>query len=235
MAKATAAKKAPGTAALPRPVVPKIVAPRGYRQESSILVDAGGSWGAKLLKGQVVRFIDLEGQQAVDFLCYNAHDTRDRYNAANTMKMAENLYLNTGTVLYGEYATALMKVAGSSCPNHDTIGGCCSVEINQLRYGVRTHSCRSNFIHELSKFRMGEADIVANVNWFMSVPVGADGHMAISDSPSQPGDHVDVEALTDVLVFISNCPQKYNPACGYNPTPIRAEVYSPARAARKGA
>jgi uncharacterized protein YcgI (DUF1989 family) len=62
----------------------------------------------------VVRFIDLEGQQAVDFLCYNANDTRDRYNAANTMKMAENLYLNTGTVLYGEYATPLMKEEESS-------------------------------------------------------------------------------------------------------------------------
>ena len=114
-----AAKKAPVAAAFPRPAVPKIAVPRGLRQVSSTLVDAGASWGAKLLKGQVVRFIDLEGQQAVDFLCYNASDTRDRYNAANTMKMAENLYLNTGTVLYGEYATPLMKVLASNCPNHE--------------------------------------------------------------------------------------------------------------------
>jgi len=207
-------------------------APRGYRKVASVLVDPGGSWGARLARGQVVRFVDLDGQQAVDFLCYNAHDTRDRYNAANTMKMAGNLYLNTGTVLYGEYATPLMKVVGSTCPNHDTIGGCCSVEINELRYGRRTHSCRANFLHELSKFRMGESDIVANVNWFMSVPIGADGQMAISDSPSKAGDHVDVEALTDVLAVISNCPQKYNPACGYNPTPVRVEVYSRSGARR---
>jgi urea carboxylase-associated protein 1 len=226
MARAAAVNKATGARAFPMPAVPKIAAPRGYRLASSTLVDAGGSWGAKLLKGQVVRFIDLEGQQAVDFLCYNAEDTRDRYNAANTMKMSENLYLNTGTVLYGEYATPLMKVVASSCPNHDTIGGCCSVEMNQVRYGRRTHSCRSNFLHELGKFRMGEPDIVANVNWFMSVPVGTDGHMAISDSPSQPGAYVDVEALVDVLAVISNCPQKYNPACGYNPTPVQVEVYS---------
>lgn len=207
-------------------------APSGYRKVASVLVDPGGSWGARLARGQVVRFVDLDGQQAVDFLCYNAHDTRDRYNAANTMKMAGNLYLNTGTVLYGEYATPLMKVVASSCPNHDTIGGCCSIEMNELRYGRRTHSCRANFLHELSKFRMGEPDIVANVNWFMSVPVGGDGQMAISDSPSKAGDHVDVEALTDVLAVISNCPQKYNPACGYNPTPVRVEVYSPSAARR---
>jgi urea carboxylase-associated protein 1 len=179
-----------------------------------------------------VRFVDLEGQQAVDFLCYNARDMRDRYNAANTMKMAGNAYLNTGTVLYGEYATKLMKIVASSCPNHDTIGGCCSAEMNYLRYAKRTHSCRANFLHELSKFGMGEPDIVANVNWFMSVPVGSDGRMAISDSPSKAGDYVEVEALTDVIVVISNCPQKYNPACGYNPTPVRIETFSRARAAR---
>jgi urea carboxylase-associated protein 1 len=210
----------------------RTAAPRGYRQTSSVIVDPGGSWGALVAAGDLVRFVDIEGQQAVDFLCYNAHDTRDRYNAANTMKMAENVYLNAGTVLYGEYATRLMKIAASSCPNHDTIGGCCSVEMNWLRYGRRTHSCRANFLHELSKFGMGEADIVANVNWFMSVPVARNGGMAISDSPSKPHDYVDVEALTDVIAVISNCPQKYNPACGYNPTPVLVEAYTRARAPR---
>ena len=207
-------------------------APKGYRQTTSLTVDPGGSWSAVLRAGDLVRFVDLEGQQAVDFLCYNAGDVRDRYNAANTMKMAQNAYINAGTVLYGEYATALMRVAASTCPDHDTIGGCCSMEMNWLRYGKRTHSCRANFIHELAKFGMGEADIVSNVNFFMSVPVGADGHMAIVDSPSKPGDFVDVEALTDVIAIISNCPQKYNPAAGYNPSPVRVETYTKQRAAR---
>lgn len=206
---------------------------KGYRQTNAVITDPGGSWGAVLHKGDVVRFIDLEGQQAVDFLCYNALDTRDRYNAANTMKMAGNLYVNTGTVLYGEYATPLMKIIASSCPNHDTIGGCCSVEMNLLRYGRRTHSCRANFIHELVKFGMAETDIVANVNFFMSVPVGRNGHMAIADSPSKAGDYVDVEAITDVIAVISNCPQKYNPACGYNPSPVRVETYSKQGATRR--
>jgi len=190
-----------------------------------VIVDPGGSWGARLARGELVRIVDLHGQQAVDFLCYNARNVRDRYNAANTMKMAENVYLNAGTVLYGEYATALMKLVASSCPNHDTIGGCCSLEMNLLRYGKRTHSCRANFLHELSRFGMGEADIVANANFFMSVPVGRDGRMAISDSPSNPGDFVDVVALTEVIAVMSNCPQRYNPASGYDPSAVRVETW----------
>jgi urea carboxylase-associated protein 1 len=213
-------------------VAKKQAAPKGYVRASSVLIDPGASWGAVIPAGDRVRFIDVEGQQAVDFLCYNALDTRDRYNAANTMKMAENVFLNAGTVLYGEYATPLIRIVNSSCPNHDTIGGCCSVEMNLLRYGKRTHSCRANFIHELSKFGMGEADIVANVNFFMSVPVGRDGYMAISESPSKAGDFVDLEALSDVLAVVSNCPQKYNPACGYSPSPVRIETYARRRPRR---
>jgi len=79
---------------------------------------------------------------------------------------------------------------------------------------------------------MGEPDIVANVNFFMSVPVGRDGHMAIADSPSKAGDYVDVEALTDVIAVISNCPQKYNPACGYRPTAVQVETFTRAQARR---
>src|SRR5262245_23295668 len=110
-------------------------APKGYRQTTSVIVDPGGSWSARLAKGDLVRLVDLEGRQAVDFLCYNARDVRDRYNAANTMKLSQSIYINAGTVLYGEYATALMEVSASSCTNHDTIGGCCSLEMNLLRYG----------------------------------------------------------------------------------------------------
>ena len=57
----------------------RIGAPKGYRLATSVTVDPGGSWGARLARGDVVRFIDLEGQQAVDFLCYNASDTRQLY------------------------------------------------------------------------------------------------------------------------------------------------------------
>lgn len=205
---------------------------RGFRRSSSLVVDPGGSWSGVVAAGDRVRFIDLEGKQAVDFLCYSAADTRDRYNAANTMKMAESAYLNAGAILYGEYATPLMRIVASSCPDHDTLGGCCSAEMNYLRYGKRTHSCRANFLHELSKFGMGEADIVANVNWFMNVPVGRDGHMAIAEGRSKPGDYVEVEALADVIAVISNCPQKYNPASGYNPTPVRVETCTKVRTVR---
>ena len=193
------------------------------------IVPACEPWSARIRTGEVLRLIDLEGQQAVDFLCYSAANPTERYNAANTIKLNKNIYLGNGCVLWSVRARKMMTIVEDTCGSHDTLGGCCSIEIDQVRYGVtNTQGCQSNFEAELAKHGLGEKDIVANVNFFMYVPVEADGGLAIADGLSKPGDHVDLRAEMDLLVVISNCPERGNPAAGFKPTPIHAIVYSPA-------
>jgi uncharacterized protein YcgI (DUF1989 family) len=67
--------------------------------------------------------------------------------------------------------------------------------------------------------------MVANLNFFMYVPVGADGAMDMGPSISKPGDYVELRAEMDVLAVISNCPQMNNSVNDFNPTPVRALVY----------
>ena len=193
------------------------------------IVPARGSWSRSIAKGERLRIVDLEGKQAVDFLCYNAHDHADRYAAADTMKInPAGIFLSTGTVLYSVGLTPLFTIVADTCGKHDTIGGCCSAESNRLRYGVDgTPNCRDNFLRALARFGLGKKDIVANVNFFMNVPVEPDGAMAIADGYSKAGDYVDLRAETDVLVAISNCPQVHNPCNGGRPTPIRLLTYAP--------
>jgi uncharacterized protein len=143
----------------------------------------------------------------------------------NTMKLQGNVYVQKGTVLYSDRCNALFTVIEDTCGSHDTIAGCCSEAANFLRYGVRnTPSCRANFLEILEKFGLGGGDIVCNVNFFMNVPVGRDGRMAIVDGISKPGSYVDLRAERDTIAAISNCPQMHNPCNGYNPTPIRCVV-----------
>ena len=192
-------------------------------------VQPGSPWGRRLSEGQRLRIIDLEGQQAVDFLCYNSADPSDRYNAANTMKLGANIYLSKGTCLWSDRAKQLMTIVEDTCGKHDTIGGCCTAEINELRYQVQgTRNCRDTFEEALSEFGLGRGDIAENVNFFMHVPVAEDGHMAIADGISKPGDYVDLVAEMDVICVISNCAQRHNPCNGYNPTPVRIIAYDPA-------
>jgi uncharacterized protein len=189
------------------------------------IIPADGHWGRVVRRGQTLRIIDLEGQQAVDFLCYNAEDPSERYNAADTMKYAGTIFLTTGHGIYSDMGRRLFTIVEDTCGRHDTIGGCCSAESNEVRYGVKdTPSCRQNFLRALTPFGLGKKDIVANVNWFMNVPVGPDGTMGIVDGQSKAGDYVDLRADMDVLAVISNCPQTRNPCNGFNPTSIRVIV-----------
>jgi len=196
------------------------------------IIGAGRSWNSTIEKGQMLRIVDLEGKQAVDFLCYNAHDFDDRYAAADTTKINETgIFLTTGTVLYSVGLTPLFTIVADTCGKHDTIGGCCSAELNSFRYGVgHQPNCRENFLQELAKYDLGKSDLAANVNFFMYVPIGPNGEMDMGPSISKPGDYVDLRAETDALAVISNCPQINNPVNDYNPTPIRVIIWKPDQA-----
>ena len=124
----------------------------------------------------------------------------------------------------------MMTIIEDTCGYHDTIFGCCSFELDDVRYGERNpECCQRNFERELSKHGLGERDVVSNINFFMNVPVDADGRAAIVDGRSKPGDFVDLRAEMDVLAVASNCPEALNPAAGGKPTPIRAVIYRPPR------
>ena len=47
---------------------------------------AGDGWIHEIKLGQTFRIVDLEGNQAVDTLFYNAHDITDRYSAQDTIR-----------------------------------------------------------------------------------------------------------------------------------------------------
>jgi len=190
-------------------------------------VPARAPWSARLAPGEVLRLIDLEGNQAVDFLCYNAGDPAERYHAANTIKVARNIFIGLGSVLRSNLARPMMTVIADTCGGHDTIFGCCSFEVDRVRYGrTNAESCHHNFERELARHGIGPEHMAPNVNFFMNVPVGPDGAARIGASQSKPGDYVDLRAEMPILAVLSNCPEELNPATGANgPTPVRAIVW----------
>lgn len=194
----------------------------GRVMSDDVVPTAANYYAREIRAGEYLRIIDLGGQQAVDFLCYDLADKEIRYNNANSIKLNRTIYVSRGFRLYSDLAEVLMTVTEDTVGGHDTIGGACSSQVNWLRYGIPgTCSCRDNFLAALKTFGMSARDIHSNINWFMNVPVGADGSAQIEDGKSIPGDFVELRAEKDVLVIMSNCPQFFNPCSGWNPTPIR--------------
>ncbi|WP_420138978.1 urea amidolyase associated protein UAAP2 [Sphingomonas sp.] len=191
------------------------------------VVPARAPWSHPIRAGQSLRIIDLEGNQAVDFLLYAAANDAERYSAQDTVAAQENIFLRTGSVLLSNEGRPMMTITATSVDYHDTIGGACSCESNSLRYGHHTkaqHSCVDNFLVANLRHGRGKRDMVSNVNFFMNVPVTADGALGIVDGISAPGLTVDLRAEMDVIVVVSNCPQINNPCNGFNPTPVRMVV-----------
>lgn len=195
------------------------------------VVAAGAPWSGIVRRGQVLRIVDTEGSQGVDFLCYNADQPDERYHASNTLKASLTLKLGKGHVLYSDDARPLFTIIEDTCGGHDTIGGCCSAPSNMMLYGAANcPGCRENFLIALGYHGLGRRDIVPNINFFCDVPVAGDRSLSEAvfvESHSRPGDFVDLRAEMDALAIISNCPQINNPCNDGSPTAIRVTIWTP--------
>ena len=202
--------------------------PRTIRVDE--VIPARAPWDARVQAGETLRILDLEGNQAVDFLLYSADDDAERYSAQDTITAQGNILLRTGSILMSNEGRPMARISATTVAYHDTIGGACSCESNTLRYGHHTksqHACVDNFLLSHTRHGRGKRDMVSNINWFMNVPVEADGTLGIVDGISAPGLYVDLVMLMDVIAVISNCPQINNPCNGFNPTPVRIVIANP--------
>lgn len=204
------------------------------KPETAVLrdtVDSGDYWLGTVKKGQTFRILDLLGNQAADILFYNANHPEERYSAMDTIREQGNVYLSTGSQLRTNENRTMLEIVADTCGRHDTLGGACATESNTVRYDLEKramHACRDSWmlaINEHPEFGLSKRDIGHNINFFMNVPITADGGLTFEDGISGAGKYVELKALMDVTVLISNCPQLNNPCNGYNPTPIEFIVW----------
>ena len=196
------------------------------------IVEAGAYYLRPLAEGDVMRITDLEGNQAVDTLFFNADDPHERYSAFDTIRAQGNLYLTAGTTLLSDLGNEMLEIIADTCGRHDTLGGACAGESNTVRYALdkrSMHSCRDSWLlalNEHTEWNLTKRDIAHNINFFMNVPVTPTGGLTFEDGISAAGKYVELEARMNVLVLISNCPQLNNPCNGYNPTPVEIAVWA---------
>lgn len=195
------------------------------------VVPAGDYWVHRVARGQHLRLVDLEGNQAADTLFYCAEDPSERYSAVDTIRAQRNVYLGVGTVLRSTLDRPMLTIVADTVGRHDTLGGACATESNTVRYALEKktmHACRDSWllaVGEHPELGLTKRDLTHNINFFMNVPVTPDGGLTFADGVSGPGKYVELRAEMDVLALVSNCPQLNNPCNAYNPTPIEVMIF----------
>lgn len=191
---------------------------------------AGEPWMKMLKRGQIIRMVDLEGNQAVDTIFYSAADPHEHYSLTHTIQDQGSLYLGVGSRLMSSEGRPMLTIVADTCGRHDTLGGACASESNTVRYAIEKrfmHSCRDNYMLAIahSPYPLNKRDVVSNINFFMNVPVTPEGRLTFEDGISAPGKYVELRAEMDLIVLVSNCPQLNNPCNAYNPTPVRFLIW----------
>jgi uncharacterized protein YcgI (DUF1989 family) len=70
----------------------------------------GGYWTRTLDRWQRLRIVDVDGRQACSLLAYNADQPSERFNAPDTVKIQNQIFLTTGRVLFSDLGRVLFSI-----------------------------------------------------------------------------------------------------------------------------
>jgi hypothetical protein len=198
-------------------------------------IPGGGYWTRVLPRWTTLRITDVDGAGGAALLAYNADAPSERYNAPDTTKVQNMVFLTAGQVLFSDMGRVLLSITADAAGDHETLAGGTTPATVAARHGDagsylllrngRHTNDRDNFIAALGRHGLDKRDIVPNVNLFSRVEVGDDGSLRWVPGVTRPGAWVDLRAEIDVLVAVSATPHVLDPSPTWNPGSVRFTVW----------
>lgn len=189
-----------------------------------------GGWYCtfELHAGEALRVALDHGPSSVALVAWNAADTSERLNYADTIKVQWTAALQRGRVLFSDMGRVMLSLTEDSCGAHDALMGGSNAAANAARYAGGPHrNTRDNLVLAALKAGLDRRDIPALVTLFAPVTVGAEGRFAWNAAGRRTGDFVDLRAEMDLLVTLSNCPHPLDPDPDYAPNPVAVTRFRP--------
>ena len=207
---------------MPPPVAPADPRPAGPRR-----IPAKTGTALLLNAGERLRVTDPGGQQVADLIAFAAADPREYLSNGRTFDYEETILLTAGHALWSNRSRKLLKITADDCGRHDFLLTPCSPEMYRILYGLEDHpSCFANLRDALGPHGVEPDAIPTTFNCFMNVSFRPDGRIRVDPPLSRPGDAVEFEALTDLIVGLTACPSETTNAGSVGP--IDFEILPPA-------
>ncbi len=186
--------------------------------------------GVRLKAGQIIRVIDIEGEQVMDTVTLNANDPTEHSSMPWSNFLNRSWRLRKGHTIYSIRCNPMFKIVEDTVGVNYSGSGFCTAESNFTRYGVpHTRNCGDNLAAAFAKFGIPRHLCAESGEFaiFMNVGFDPDGTCEIRAPMSKAGDFMDLEAQMDVTLALSVCPQERNPCNNFRAKPMRIIVYEP--------
>ena len=193
----------------------------------------GGYWTRTLDRWQRLRIVDVDGRQACSLLAYNADQTSERFNAPDTVKIQNQIFLTTGRVLFSDLGRVLFSIVADTSGHHDALAGFGDAGLDRTRYAPGTYrdlhnefhrNARDNFVMALGRHGLGRRDLVMSFNPFARVRVAPAGALEWEAGAGAVGTSIELRAEMRVLVALSATPHVLDPNPEYEPGALRIQV-----------
>lgn len=193
----------------------------------------GGKWSGRIGKGKQIRFTAMEAGANLSMMMVHAHDLSERYNMPDTLKAQHTFHLTKGNVLMSDNGRVLASITNDSLGWHDTVSGYSTRAETDEKYGKTSYQERrnewlrsgeENFAVELFRNGLHLRDLASVVNWFSKVKVDDKGNLSYCFDHCKKGDSVTLRTEMDVLLFLSNTPNRLDPRTKYPAVPVLMEV-----------
>jgi len=177
-----------------------------------------------LERGQIVRIIDVQGEQVSDLTAFNRTDRREWLSSGRSLDYANTIYLTTGHTLYSNRSTPMFTILEDRVGKHDFLYTPCSPETFSILYGHQGEhpSCFGNLAESLAPYGITPDEIPTTFNIFMNVDVLPNGELKLGPPTSRAGDYIDLRAEMEVIVGVTACSAEMSN--NYSFKPIDVEV-----------
>ena len=161
----------------------------------------------ELRADQLLRVIDLEGEQVADLIAFNLSDKAEWLSSGRSIDYANRIYLTKGDTLYSNRSRPMFTIIEDDVGQHDFLLTPCSPETFQIIYKNEKHhpSCFDNLAANLARFGIRPDSIPTTFNIFMNVEIDANGALKILPPRSKAGDSIVLRAEMDLIVGLTAC------------------------------
>lgn len=158
-------------------------------------------------KGQRLTVIDPCGEQVADLLAFARADTDEVISSGRTLDYLSRIYLTVPDPIWSNRSNILLRIIEDSVGRHDFLLTPCSADTFRIIYGDETphRGCFGNLAAALAPYGIAPDRIPVAFNLFMNVPVAPDGTLQVLPPLSKAGDHITLEAETDLIIGLTAC------------------------------